>query len=69
MREDVQIGLALLVSIANWAEVPAPTATGLLAIGSAVCDTNFNTNGRTLESLGLSALNKSELQRLFADGF
>jgi len=69
MREDVQIGLALLVSIANWAAVPAPTATGLLAIGSAVCDTDFNISGRTLESLGLSALSKSELQRLFVDGF
>jgi len=69
MREDVQIGLALLVSIANWADVPAPIATGLLAIGSAVCDTDFNTHGRTLESLGLSTLNRTELQGLFANGF
>ena len=53
MREDVQIGLALLVSIAQWAKVPAPVATGLLALGSAVCGGDFLTTGRTLSSLGL----------------
>lgn len=69
MREDVQIGLALLVSIAKWAAVPAPTANGLLAIGSAVCDTDFKKNGRTLELLGLNTMAKHDLQKLFTDGF
>jgi len=69
MREDVQIGLALLVSIADWAGVPAPTATGLLAIGSAVCDTDFKREGRTLTSLGLNDMTRKDLQNLFRDGF
>ena len=69
MREDVQIGLALLVSIAQWAGVPAPTATGLLAIGSAVCDTHFLSTGRTLTSLGLQNETRQEMQRLFCEGF
>ena len=69
MREDVQIGLALLVSIADWASVPAPTATGLLAIGSAVCDADFTRDGRTLSSLGLNKLTQSGLQALLRDGF
>lgn len=69
MREDVQIGLALLVSIADWAGVPAPTASGLLAIGSAVCDTDFNREGRTLTSLGLNKMTLSDLQTLLRDGF
>ena len=69
MREDVEIGLALLVSIAEWAGVPAPTATGLLAIGSAVCDADFKRDGRTLDSLGLSGLTINELQDLFTHGF
>lgn len=69
MREDVQIGLALLVSIADWAGVSAPTATGLLAIGSAVCDANFKRDGRTLTSLGLYDKTQKDLQALFRDGF
>ncbi|MFK7858793.1 MAG: NAD/NADP octopine/nopaline dehydrogenase family protein [Granulosicoccus sp.] len=69
MREDVQIGLALLVSIAEWVDVPAPTATGLLAIGSAVCDADFKRHGRTLASLALDGMTPIELQELFSDGF
>ncbi|MFK7996177.1 MAG: NAD/NADP octopine/nopaline dehydrogenase family protein [Granulosicoccus sp.] len=69
MREDVQIGLALLVSIAEWSGVPAPTATGLLAMGSAVCDADFKNTGRTLTSLTLNDMTKQQLQALFNDGF
>lgn len=69
MLEDVKIGLALLVSVAQWAGVPAPTASGLLAIGSAVCDTDFSHCGRTLSSLALNNLSPKELQAMFRDGF
>ncbi len=69
MREDVQQGLAFLVSVADWAGVPAPTATGLLAIGSAICDDDFRTNGRTLEVLGLSRLDRAGMAKLLAEGF
>lgn len=69
MREDVQIGLALLVSIAEWAGVAAPTANGLLAIGSAVCDQDFKQTGRTLSSLSLNNMTRTELLQLFNDGF
>ena len=69
MREDIQIGLALLVSIAEWVGVPAPTATGLLALGSAVCDTDFRKTGRTIESLGFSNMTVAQLQSVLRDGF
>jgi opine dehydrogenase len=36
MREDVEHGLAFLVSVCEWANVPCPVAGGLLALGSAV---------------------------------
>lgn len=62
MREDVAVGLALLVSVADWAGVPAPTATGLLALGSAICDDDFRQTGRTFENLGLSGLSVDDLQ-------
>ncbi|SDD17931.1 NAD/NADP-dependent octopine/nopaline dehydrogenase family protein [Ruegeria marina] len=68
MREDVAVGLALLVSVADWAGVPAPTATGLLALGSAICDDDFRQTGRTLENLRLAGLDRAGLQVLLRDG-
>jgi len=68
MREDVAIGLSLLVSFADWAGIAAPTATGLLAVASAVCNDDFRKSGRSLESLGLSHLQQAELQVLFREG-
>lgn len=68
MLEDVATGLAFLVSAADWAGVPAPTATGLLAIGSAICDTDFRKTGRTLEGLGLAGLTRDEMTAYLAEG-
>jgi opine dehydrogenase len=68
MREDVKVGLALLVSIANWSSVDAPVATGLLSIASAVCDENFRLTGRTLENLGLADLDRSAMTALLETG-
>ena len=69
MREDVQIGLALLVSLAEYVNIDAPVATGLLALGSAVCSEDFRLSGRTLETLGLAQHNQDALQQLMQDGF
>jgi len=68
MREDVQIGLALLVSIAAWAETPAPVASGLLALGSAVCGDDFQHTGRTMESLGLADYTREQMHSLMYEG-
>lgn len=68
MREDVAVGLALLVSVAEWAGVPAPTATGLLAIGSAICGDDFRTTGRTFEALGLAGRSVADVQAMLRDG-
>ncbi len=64
MREDVKIGLAFLVSAADYAGAPAPVAGGLLAMGSAVCGEDFRRTGRTFESLGLAGLDRKELRKL-----
>ena len=69
MREDVELGLALLVSVAEWADVPAPVATALLSLGSAICQQDFRQQGRTMESIGLSDLNREQLKELFDEGF
>lgn len=68
MREDVAVGLAFLVSVADWAGVPAPVATGLLALGSAICGEDFRAVGRTLERLGLASMTRADLQGMLRDG-
>ena len=68
MREDVTEGLAFLVSVAEWAGVPAPVARGLLALGSAVCGRDFRATGRTLETLGLAGLSREAMAKLLAEG-
>ena len=68
MREDVAEGLALLVSLAEWAGVRTPVASGLLALGSAVCGEDFRASGRTLETLGLAGLGRDAMAKLLAEG-
>ena len=63
MREDVECGLAFLVSVCEWAGVRCPVARGLLALGSAVVGRDLRAQGRTLESLKLSHLSKTELKK------
>ena len=68
MREDVACGLAFLVSVARWAGVPTPVATGLLSIASAVVGEDLGRAGRTLESLRLTRLSQAELTTLLSRG-
>jgi opine dehydrogenase len=62
MREDVEYGLAFLVSVCEWAGVPCPVARGLLALGSAVVGRDLRREGRTLERLGLEKLSREQLR-------
>ena len=68
MREDVQVGLAFLVSVADWAGVPAPVATGLLALGGAAVGEDFRHGPRTLESLGLAGLSRAQMKHFLEEG-
>lgn len=69
MREDLRLGLSLLVSVANLAGVATPLAKAFLTIGGAICGEDFVRGGRTLETLGLGKLGKAELQTLLRNGF
>ena len=68
MMEDVAMGLAFLVSVADWAGVPAPVARGLLALGGSICGEDFRATGRTLETLGLAGLSRAEMTALLERG-
>ncbi|MGQ0652710.1 MAG: NAD/NADP octopine/nopaline dehydrogenase family protein [Betaproteobacteria bacterium] len=62
MREDVEHGLAFLVSVCEWAGVPCPMARGLLALASAVVGRDLRKTGRTLDNLGLASLSVEALK-------
>ena len=64
MREDVEHGLAFLVSVCEWAGVACPVARGLLALGSAVLGRDLRAEGRTLENLGLASLSREEMRQV-----
>jgi len=68
MREDTEIGLSFLVSCARYRGVRTPLAEGLLALGGAICATDFYSTGRTLEKLGLASLSESALRAVLRDG-
>jgi opine dehydrogenase len=68
MTEDVHVALAFLVSVADWAGVPAPVASGLLAIGAAVCGKDLRQGARTLEGLGLADLSRDRMAALLERG-
>jgi opine dehydrogenase len=69
MREDLRLGLSLLVSSAELAGVATPLASAFLAIGGAICGEDFMKHGRTLGNLGLGGLSRGELQTVLRDGF
>ncbi|WP_238418712.1 NAD/NADP-dependent octopine/nopaline dehydrogenase family protein [Gordonia sp. 'Campus'] len=69
MTEDVEVGLALLSSVARWASVPAPVADGLLAIAGAVTGRPAGSGERTLEGLGLDRLDRDGMRAFLTEGF
>jgi opine dehydrogenase len=69
MREDLRLGLSLLVSVAELAGVATPLAKSFLAIGGAIRGEDFMKSGRTLASLGLGGLDRDQLQTLLRKGF
>lgn len=68
MREDVRLGVSLLVSTGRWAGVPTPVAQGLLSLASAVTGEDLYARGRTLERLGLDTLSRAEMMGLLSRG-
>ncbi len=68
MTEDIHYGLAFLVSVAQWAGVPTPLASGLLALASAVCGRDLRAGPRTLEAMGLAAFDRAGMQRMLHAG-
>lgn len=68
VTEDIPMGASLTLSIARRAGVPMPTYEAMIHLASVVNDTDFYSNGRTLENLKLTDLNLEELKHYFLNG-
>ncbi|MCW5689135.1 MAG: NAD/NADP octopine/nopaline dehydrogenase family protein [Pseudolabrys sp.] len=68
LQEDVGMGLALIVSLGEWAGVPTPVAAGLLAIAGAASGNDFRKTGRTMETLGLAGESRESLSAMLGKG-
>ncbi|MBK0328931.1 NAD/NADP octopine/nopaline dehydrogenase family protein [Rhodobacteraceae bacterium F11138] len=68
MTEDIAVGLAFLVSVGDWLEVPVPVASGLLAMASAVHGRNLRAEGRTMENIGLAGQSREQVLSMLGDG-
>lgn len=68
MLEDTRLGLSFLVSVGRWAGVPTPVAQGLLSVASVVSGIDLYAQGRTLESLGLEQLSRSQMTQYLSQG-
>ena len=68
VTEDTALGLAFLASVARWAGAPTPVADGLLAITGAFLGRDLRQGPRTLEALGLAALDRVGLREFLHVG-
>jgi opine dehydrogenase len=68
ITEDTELGLAFLASVARWSGCDAPVAHGLLAIVGAFLGRDLRQGPRTLEALGLAALDRTALRRRLHEG-
>ncbi len=68
MREDVELGLSLLISLGRWGGVATPVARGLLSLSSAITGEDLYSQGRTLENLALAHLGRDAMSRFLTEG-
>ncbi len=68
MTEDIACGLALFVSVADWAGIDVPVARGLLSLASAILGRDLRLGVRTLEGMGLAGLTAGQMRKLLTEG-
>lgn len=68
ITEDIPIGMVLWASLGEMLNVPTPTARALIHISSVIHDTNYWSEGRTMEKLGLAEMTVEELKRYLLEG-
>jgi opine dehydrogenase len=61
--EDISNGLTMFSSLGKALGVPTPVSDAIVSLGSALLQTDFETTGMTLETLGYEGMNAEELNK------
>ena len=67
--EDVPTGLIPMSALAAAAGVETPAINALVEVARCMTGKDFAAEGRTLERLGLSGMNRRQIQRVMEEGF
>jgi opine dehydrogenase len=63
ITEDVPVGMVLIASLGKRLKIPTPTFDAIIQLCGLMNETDYWTEGRSLEKLGLSNFNIDELNR------
>lgn len=66
--EDIPFGMVPWLSLARELSVSVPITESLTVLASALCDEEFISKGRTLETLGLNGAGREGIRNAFIDG-
>lgn len=66
--EDIPIGCVARLELARALGVKTPVVESLVRIGSVVCSRDFESEGRTLERMGLAGMGKEEMLSYLREG-
>jgi opine dehydrogenase len=69
VTEDIALGLAFLVSVADLVGLEAPTARSLLRLAGAVTGQDYLKTGRTISAAGFGGLSSAQVRDLLHQGF
>jgi opine dehydrogenase len=68
LTDDLPASVVPMAALSHAIGLPAPLLRACVTIGSAVLNRDFWSNGRTLESMGLSGMGKNEIKRAAREG-
>ena len=68
ITEDASTGVILMVSLGEMIGVPMPLSRALVQLASAVNQTDYFSQGRTAENLGIAGLSVEALNKFLAEG-
>jgi opine dehydrogenase len=68
ITEDLPYGLVPISQLGRKVGVATPLIDSLIDIGSVICQDDFWSSGRTLDTLGLAKLSKEEIMKLLKEG-
>ena len=69
ITEDIPYGLVPVALLARKLGISTPTIDAVIHLASVINQTDYYSEGRSLEELGIAGLDRNELGKVLRDGF